>query len=118
MRNAVEHPNSAELVIKNFTREGDALNEPTWAVKKAEKTEYGPVTIVDDMACAIRNLLVLAEDMRVMWSQANLVAPGLVAVAAIPEAQRKAECPVKYRIRPTAAALQEIAIMEAGRRGT
>jgi hypothetical protein len=48
----------------------------------------------------------------------NLVAPGLLAVAAIPEAQRKAEYPVKYRIRPTAAALQEIAIMEAGRRGT
>ncbi|MGJ4941408.1 hypothetical protein ACQR1W_12615 [Bradyrhizobium sp. HKCCYLS1011] len=109
MRNAVEHPKPTELVIKNFTREGTELREATWGIERDGKPEYGPLPIVEDMACGVRNLLVLAEDMLVMAAQANLAAPGLVAVQAIPEQDRKAECPVKYRIRPTAAVLQDIA---------
>jgi hypothetical protein len=107
MRNAVEHPKPTELVIKNFSREGSVLRGATWALEKDGKAEYGPLPIVEDLACAVRNLLIIAEDILVMWAQVNLVVPGLVAVQAILETERKAECPVKYRIRPTTAVLQK-----------
>jgi len=115
MRNAVEHPELAELVITNFSRDGTELREATWGIERDGKLEYGPVSVIEDMACSVRNLLVLAEDMLVMAAQVNLVAPALVVLQAIPEQDRKAECPVKYRIRPTTALLQDIAAQEARR---
>jgi hypothetical protein len=112
MRNAVEHPKPTELVIKNFSREGTELREATWGIERDGKPEYGPLPVIEDMACGVRNLLVLAEDMLVMAAQAKLMIPALVAVQAIPEQARNAECPVKYRVRPTAAVLQDIAVQE------
>jgi hypothetical protein len=52
MRNAVEHPKPTELVIKNFSREGSVLRGATWALEKDGKAEYGPLPIVEDLACA------------------------------------------------------------------
>jgi hypothetical protein len=114
MRNAVEHPDTERLVIRNFTRDGQTLREPVWSREKNGKVEYGPLPIIDGMDVAIRNLLVLAEDMLVMWAQVNLVAPGLVEVRVIPEATRNPASPIKYRIRPSDALLADILKREGG----
>lgn len=113
MRNAVEHPNSSKLIIKNFTRDGSKLNEPTWAIEKNGKVIYGPFSIIEDMAVAIGNLLIWAEDMLIMWALENLVAPQLVEIRFFPEEQRDSRCPIKYCIRPTEAALSVIAKTKA-----
>lgn len=52
MRNAVEHPggHSGMLVIQNFHFERDGtLAAPDWRRDKNGQTEYGPVSIVEDM---------------------------------------------------------------------
>jgi hypothetical protein len=118
MRDAVEHPKSAQLVLKNFTRDGRALREPVWSLEKNGKVEYGPLPIIDDMDVAVRNLVVLAEDMLVMWAQVNLVAPEASEVRAIPETRRNPASPVKYRIRPTDALMATIVKREAVAIGT
>lgn len=77
-----------QLQARGRRPEGSDLGgEETW------QDGVRPVAIVDEMACAVRNLLVLAEAMLVMWAQTNPIAPGLVAVEAIPEGQRKAQSP-------------------------
>lgn len=109
MRDGVEHPKTSKLDIKNYARAGNDLLEPTWSLETNGKAQYQPLPILEQMARAIHNLLILAEDMLVMWAQANLVAPQLVEVRVVPEPQRNAQCPVKYRIRPTDSLMQDIA---------
>jgi hypothetical protein len=53
--------------------------------------------------------------MLVMWAQANLFAPQLIEIRFVPEGQRKAQCPIKYRTWPTDAALHEIVRKEAAK---
>jgi hypothetical protein len=115
MRDGVEHPQSSQLVVKNFTREGSTLREATWSLEKNGKIEFAPLPIIEEMARAINNLLILAEDMLVMWAQANLVSPQLNEVRVVPEGQRKVQCPVKYRVRPTDAVLHDIARREVAK---
>jgi hypothetical protein len=115
LRNAVEHPETSQLVVKNFARQGSSLIEPSWELQKDHKIEYGPLPIVDDMSIAVRNLLILAEDMLVMWARINLVASQHVEVRYLPEEQRNAQCPVKYRIRPTDALMAVTMQLEKAR---
>jgi hypothetical protein len=53
------------------------------------------------MGVAVHNLLVLAEDMLVMWALVNLAVPKAVEVRVVPDARRNPRCPVKYRIQPS-----------------
>jgi hypothetical protein len=115
MRDGVEHPESSKLDIQNFTRAEDKLIEPTWSLEKGGKYQVEPVPIIEDMARALDNLLILAEDMLIMWAQVNLAAPQLTEVRVIPALQRKSECPVKYRMWPTDAVLRDIARREAAK---
>jgi len=101
MRNAVEHPggHSGDLVIRNFRFEPDgALAGPDWRRDKEGKTEYGPVSIVDDMRVGVENLLILAEDILVIWAIDHAAFPGAMAVSVIPEGKRNPGCPIKYRM--------------------
>jgi hypothetical protein len=96
MRDGVEHPQSSQLVLKNFTREGQELRQATWSLEKNGEVEYQPTPIIEDMSVAIKNLLILAEDVLVMWAQINLVASQLVEVRVVPEIRRNVQCPVKF----------------------
>jgi hypothetical protein len=73
-------------VIRNFRFEPDgALAAPDWRRDKEGKTEYGPVSIVGDMRVGVENLLVLAEDIIIMWAIDHAAFPGPMAVSVIPE---------------------------------
>jgi hypothetical protein len=101
MRNAVEHPggHSGDLVIRNFRFEPDgALAAPDWRRDKEGKTEYGPVSIVDDMQVGVENLLILAEDILIIWAIDHAAFPGAMVVSVIPEGKRNPGCPIKYRM--------------------
>ncbi len=101
MRNAVEHPGgfSGDLVIRNFRFEPDGkLSAPDWRREKDGQTEYGPVSIVEDMRVGVHNLLTLAEDILVMWAVDHAAVPGLMGISVIPEANRNPACPIKYKM--------------------
>ena len=101
MRNAVEHPggHSGDLVIRNFRFEPDGeLSAPDWRRDKGGQTEYGPVSIFDDMRVGVENLLILAEDILIMWAIDHAAFPGAMAVSVIPEGKRNPGCPIKYRM--------------------
>lgn len=108
MRDGAEHPQSQQLVIKNVTREGTVLKEATWSLEKNGTILYEPLQIIEDMTRAVENLLILAEDVLVMWVQANLVAPQLTEVRFVPEERHNAQNPVKYRVQPNDAAMQNV----------
>lgn len=117
MRNAVEHPkgHSGELKITNFARDADGrLADPVWSRQKDDKTEYGPLPIVGDMRVAVQNLLILGEDLLIMWAMTHLTMPDAMAVTVVPESQRAPQCPIKYRIGPSAALVAKIATAERG----
>jgi len=101
MRNAVEHPGgySGDLVTRNFRFEPDGkLSAPDWRRDKDGQTEYGPISIVEDMRVGVHNLLTLAEDILVMWAVDHAAVPGMMGISVIPEGKRNAACPVKYKM--------------------
>jgi hypothetical protein len=101
LRNAVEHPggHNGDFVIRNFRFEPNGtLAVPDWRRDKGGTTEYGPIPIVDDMRIGVHNLLTLAEDILVMWAVDHAVAPDLMEMNVIPEANRNPGCPVKYKM--------------------
>ena len=101
MRNAVEHPggHSGTLVIQNFYFKPDGtLAAPDWRRDKNGMTEYGPVSIVEDMQVGVHNLLTLAEDVLVMWAVDHASIPGPMEMSVIAEAKRNPACPIKYKM--------------------
>ena len=79
MRNAVEHPrgHSGELILGNLSfAENGTFVAPFWSREKNGKTEYGPVGTVADMKVGIHNLLILGEDILIMWALTHLSMPG------------------------------------------
>ncbi|MGE0288551.1 MAG: hypothetical protein AB7I42_19140 [Bradyrhizobium sp.] len=101
MRNAVEHPggHGGDHVIRNFRFEPNgSLSAPDWRRDKDGQTEYGPVSIVEDMRVGVHNLLTLAEDVLVMWAVDHAAVPGMMGIGVIPEASRNPACPIKYKM--------------------
>jgi hypothetical protein len=114
MRNAVEHPrgHSGELILGNLSfAENGTFVAPFWSREKNGKTEYGPVGTVADMKVGIHNLLILGEDILIMWALTHLSMPGVMEVTVVPELRRSPICPIKYRITGSAL-LKEL--MKAG----
>jgi hypothetical protein len=108
MRNAADHRDgySGNLVIRNFRFEPDGkLSAPDWRRDKDGQTEYGPVSIVNDMRVGIKNLLILAEDILIMWAIDHAAFPGAMVVSVIPEGKRNPGCPIKYRMNLSAESL-------------
>jgi hypothetical protein len=101
MRNAVEHPGgyNGDLVIRNFRFEPDgSLAAPDWRRDKDGKTEYEPLSIVEDMRIGVHNLLILAEDVLVTWAVDHATLPGAMGIRVPPEAERNPACPIKYKM--------------------
>jgi hypothetical protein len=111
MRNAVEHPGkrSGTLITDNIAlNDQRELAPPTWRREKDAAILYGPLVIIDDMAIGVRNLLILAETVVVMWARDNLSPSGALDVIEIPEAKVDPNFPIKYKIMPSAALLQTV----------
>jgi hypothetical protein len=118
MRNAVEHPGgySGELKITNIELgPGGTLLEPTWTREKNGKAEYGPLKIIEDMRVAVHNLLILGEDVLIMWALTHLSVPGMMGITVIREPDRDPQCPTKYRVGPSAALLAQVAKIEGAK---
>jgi hypothetical protein len=101
LRNAAFHPGgfNGNLVVRNFRFEPDGtLAAPDWRREKDGKTEYGPVSIVEDMCVGVHNLLALGEDILVMWAVDHAAMPGLMEMSVIPENARNPACPIKYKM--------------------
>ena len=116
MRNAVEHPGgrSGTLITENIAlKNGRELMPPLWRREKHSVIAYGPLPIIDDMSVAVRNLLILAEDVVVMWAIDHLDPPDAMDIAAIPEAKRDPKCAIKYKTIPSDALLEKIVASQA-----
>jgi hypothetical protein len=68
------------------------------------------------MRVAVGNLLTLAEDVLVMWAIDHLDPPGIMEIAAIPEAKRDPNCAIKYKVVPSAALIGKIASAQVATR--
>ena len=115
MRNAVDHPNgySGQPKITNFTFDAQGtLTAPVWSREKDGKAIYGPLPILREMEVGVHNLMVLGEDVAIMWALAHLSMPGITEVTVVPESSRNPQCPIKYRVTPSAAVLNQLANLE------
>jgi hypothetical protein len=90
---------------------------PTWTREKDGIAVYGPLAILDDMQVAIRNLMILGEDVLIMWASMHLAQPMAMEIGVIPESRLDPLCAIKYRVGPSAALLTAVAAAEA-RRGS
>lgn len=111
MRNVVEHPkgHSGTLITDNIELKGGReLVPPTWRREKDGAIPYGPLPIIDDMAVGVKNLLILAETVVVMWARDHLTPPGALDVIEILDAKVDPKCPIRYKTMPSAALLQKI----------
>jgi hypothetical protein len=50
------------------------------------------------MHIGVENLLILAEDILIMWAVDHPALPGATEIRAVPEDQRIPTCPIKYRM--------------------
>ena len=90
-RNAVEHPENASLVIKNFhLTERGTISEPTWALND-EKPKF----ISKDMSVIPINMLEFAEIL-LIYSLRNIKDIYPIVIAEIPEDKRERAKPVRF----------------------
>jgi hypothetical protein len=96
MRNAVEHPAgwSGYLIFENI-RVGSIPGRyipPTW-----QRTGRDEGNILNQMECALENLLTLAEDLLVDAVKQNPISK-VIEFYEIPVAERDPSCPIRLRI--------------------
>jgi hypothetical protein len=96
------------LITENITWDGHELLPPIWRREKDSTIAYGPLPIIDDMHVAVNNLLILAEDVVVMWTIDHLDPPNTMEVVAIPEGKRDPRCAIKYKTMPSTTLLQMV----------
>ncbi len=90
-RNAVEHPEKASLVIKNFhLTERGTISEPTWALNDEK-----PKSILKDMGVIPANMLKFAEIL-LIYSLKNTKNIYPIVIAEIPEDKREKARPVRF----------------------
>lgn len=90
-RNAVEHTETASLVIKNFhLTERGAISAPTWALNDEK-----PKSILKDMGVIPINMLEFAEIL-LIYSLKNTKDIYPIVIAEIPEDKREKARPVRF----------------------
>jgi hypothetical protein len=97
-RNAVEHPGgySGTLYMRNFRLEPNGkFTEPGWWLEKNGKKESESCIRVDLFAI-VQNLLILAEEMIVLWAEDNLRFPQAHRIAILPEERRDPNIAIQY----------------------
>ena len=90
-RNAIEHPENASLVIKNFHLTGKGtISKPTWALNDEK-----PKLILKDMGVIPENMLAFAEIL-LIYSLMNTKNIYPIVIAEIPEDKREIARPVRF----------------------
>ena len=90
-RNAVEHPENASLVIKNFhLTERGTISKPTWALNNEK-----PKSILKDMGVIPTNMLEFAEIL-LIYSLKKIKDIYPIVIAEIPEDKRERARPVRF----------------------
>jgi hypothetical protein len=114
-RNAVEHPEgySGTLQIRNFRLDPNGkFSEPGWWTEK--DGEKGPESSIRADLCGItENLLILAEEMFVLWAMDNLQFPQFSRIALVPEEKRDPNNPILYVVTASAELEKKIANLQA-----
>jgi hypothetical protein len=114
-RNAVEHPggHSGTLKIRNFRLDANGkFSEPGWWIEKDGKAGVES-SIGADVFGIVENLLMLAEEMVVIWANDNLRFPQFSRVAWVPEERRDRNNPIQYVVTASAELEQKFAELEA-----
>jgi hypothetical protein len=114
-RNAVEHPEgySGTLQIRNFRLDPNGkFSEPGWWTEKDGKK--GPESSIRaDLYGITENLLMLAEEMFVLWAMDNLQFPQFSRIALVPEEKRDPNNPILYVVTASAELEKKIANLQA-----
>jgi hypothetical protein len=103
-RNAVEHPggHSGTLKIRNFRLDpNDKFSEPGWWIEKDGKKGIES-SIGADLFGIAENLLMLAEEMIVLWAKDNVRFPQFSRIALVPEEKRDPNNPIQYVVTASA----------------
>jgi hypothetical protein len=103
-RNAVEHPegHSGTLKIRNFRLDPNGkFSVPAWWIER-DGTAGVESPIGADLVGIVENLLMLGEEMIVMWANNNLRFPQSSCVAWVPEERRDRYRPIQYVVRASA----------------
>jgi len=91
MRNAVEHPGTLRLRVRNIELIGNKLSLPTWQLN-----DQKPCDLTQDMLIYIENMLTFCEDLLVAGIENAGKLPG-VGFAEIPKDDRRPECPIRLK---------------------
>jgi hypothetical protein len=116
-RNAVEHPGgrAGTLHISNFRRDPNGkFTEPGWCIEK-DGIKGVETSIGGDLFVITENLLMLGEEVVVLWAKDNLHCPHLSRIAIVPEERRDPNKPIVYVVTASAELEQQlVSQMQAG----
>jgi hypothetical protein len=91
MRNAVEHPDTLRLRVRNIELVGDKLSLPTWQLN-----DQKPCDLTQDMLVYIENMLTFCEDLLVAGIENTGKFAG-IGFAEIAKEDRRQECPIRLK---------------------
>jgi hypothetical protein len=114
-RNAVEHPGGRAgiLHIRNFRLDPNGkFSEPGWSIEK-DGIKGVESSIGFDLFAMTENLLMLGEEVVVLWAKDNLHFPHLSRIALVPEERRDPNKPILYVVTASAELEQQLVNMKA-----
>jgi len=89
-RNAIEHPDSHTLVIKNFHVDADIIRAPTWSLDGE-----APKSLQRDMEILAVNILEFSEIL-LLYCLKNVRDISPIIIAEIPEERRDNDAPMRF----------------------
>ncbi len=89
-RNAIEHPDSHTLVIKNFHVDADIIRAPTWSLDGE-----APKSLQRDMEILAVNILEFSEII-LLYCLKNVRDISPIIIAEIPEERRDKDAPLRF----------------------
>lgn len=115
-RNAVEHPagRSGTLHIRNFRLDPNGkFSEPGWWIEK-DGVKGVETSIGADLFGITENLLLLGEEVIVLWANDNLRFPEMSRIAMVAEENRDPQKPIVYVVTASLEFEQQLASLSAG----
>lgn len=89
-RNAIEHPDSQKLEIKNFHVDADIIREPSWSLD-----DESPKSLLRDMEIIPVNILEFSEIL-LLYCLRNVKDISPIIIAEIPEESRDKDAPMRF----------------------
>jgi hypothetical protein len=101
------------LHIRNFRLDPNGkFSEPVWWIEK-DSQKGVETSIGADLFAITENLLMLAEEVVVLWAKDNLHFPHLLRIALGPEERRDPNNPILYVVTASAELEQKLAGLQA-----